>query len=180
MMPSGAVARCRFLRLGATRSPLTLTWCKTMTKLINREKRQRNRMIAFGMIGGVTVVVAVAVVVVVSLLTGSGDDYSSTREENRPSEWRTDEMPSTVDSRDEWENGFGGAEEASAPADAAPAEDGSFGRAREEAREEMMRARQEAQEEMNRAREEAREARRQAREEMKAAHEEMRRQMQDR
>lgn len=156
-----------------------------MTKLINREKRQRKRMIAFGMIGGVTVVVAVAVVVVVSLLTGSGDDYSSTREENRPSEWRTDEMPSTVDSRDEWENGFGGAEEASAPADAAPAdaapaEDGSFGRAREEAREEMMRARQEAQEEMNRAREEAREARRQAREEMKAAHEEMRRQMQDR
>lgn len=172
MMPSGAVARCRFPRLGATRSPLTLTWCKTMTKLINREKRQRNRMIAFGMIGGVTVVVAVAVVVVVSLLTGSGDDYSSTREENRPSEWRTDEMPSTVDSRDEWENGFGGAEEASAPA-----EDGSFGRAREEAREEMMRARREAQEEMNRAREQAR---RQAREEMKAAHEEMRRQMQDR
>ena len=152
-----------------------------MTKLINREKRQRNRMIAFGMIGGVTVVVAVAVVVVVSLLTGSGDDYSSTREENRPSEWRTDEMPSTVDSRDEWENGFGGAEEASAPADAAPAEDGSFGRAREEAREEMMRARREAQEEMNRAREQARrQARRQAREEMKAAHEEMRRQMQDR
>lgn len=153
-----------------------------MTKLINREKRQRNRMIAFGMIGGVTVVVAVAVVVVVSLLTGSGDDYSSTREENRPSEWRTDEMPSTVDSRDEWENGFGGAEEASAPADAAPAdaapaEDGSFGRAREEAREEMMRARREAQEEMNRARGQAR---RQAREEMKAAHEEMRRQMQDR
>ena len=74
-------------------------------------------------------------------------------------------------------NGFGGAEEASAPADAAPAEDGSFGRAREEAREEMMRARREAQEEMNRAREQAR---RQAREEMKAAHEEMRRQMQDR
>lgn len=148
-----------------------------MTKLINREKRQRKRMIAFGMIGGAVVV---AVVLVVSLLSGSGDDYSSTREENRPSEWRTDEMPSTVDSRDEWENGFGGAEEASAPADAAPAEDGSFGRAREEAREEMMRARREAQEEMNRAREEACEARRQAREEMKAAHEEMRRQMQDR
>lgn len=108
-----------------------------MTKLINREKRQRKRMIAFGMIGGAVVV---AVVVVVSLLSGSGEDDSSSRKEDRRSEWSADEMPSTVDSRDEWENGFGGAEEASAPADAAPAEDGSFGRAREEAREEMMRA----------------------------------------
>lgn len=56
-----------------------------MTKLINREKRQRNRMIAFGMIGGVIAVVAVTVVVVVSLLTGNGDDDSSAREENRRS-----------------------------------------------------------------------------------------------
>lgn len=150
-----------------------------MTKLINREKRQRNRMIAFGMIGGVIAVVAVTVVVVVSLLTGNGDDDSSAREENRRSEWRTDEIPS-ADSRDEWENGFGGAEEASAPVDAAPAEDGSFGGVREEARKEMMKAREEAREERRKAREEAREARRKAKEEMKAAREEMRRQMQDR
>lgn len=144
-----------------------------MTKLINREKRQRKRMIAFGLIGGTIAVVVIAVVVVGALLADKGARGSSASEEKTCSDWETYDKTSP-EPGDEWETEFGSADEASAPVDAAPVDAApEVGGSLDGAREEMRKAREEAREEIRRAREEAQE-------EMRKAREEMRRQMQDR